>query len=55
MLGTILLVLVLSAVLIVVGAFVEGLIWLLVIGVALFAGTAAIGFVKRKALTKGSR
>lgn len=34
----------------VVGFAVEGLMWIGVIGVVLFVGTAAIGAVRRKAL-----
>ncbi|MEV4604705.1 hypothetical protein AB0K15_46045 [Amycolatopsis sp. NPDC049253] len=35
---------------VVVGIAVKGLVWLLILGVVLFAATAAIGFVKRKSL-----
>lgn len=31
----------------VVGAVVEGLFWLTVVGIVLFAGTAAYGYLKR--------
>ncbi|WP_329073469.1 hypothetical protein [Amycolatopsis sp. NBC_01480] len=35
---------------VVVGIAVKGLVWLLVVGIVLFVATAAVGFVKRKAL-----
>lgn len=47
MLGFIALLLVVWLVLAIVGALVEGLFWLLVIGVVLFVATAAYGWVKR--------
>ncbi|MCZ2857616.1 hypothetical protein [Blastococcus sp. VKM Ac-2987] len=47
MLGLIGLLLVIWLVLAVVGAVVEGLFWLLVVGVVLFLATAAYGWVKR--------
>jgi hypothetical protein len=46
-LGLIALLLVVWLVLAVVGAVVEGLFWLLVVGVALFVATAAFGWVER--------
>lgn len=47
MLGFIALLLVLWLAFMVIGAVVEGLFWLLVIGAALFLATAAFGWVKR--------
>jgi TRAP-type C4-dicarboxylate transport system permease large subunit len=46
-LGFIALLLVVWLVLAVVGAVVEGLFWLLVIGAVLFVATAAFGWTKR--------
>ena len=48
MLGLVLLLLVLWLALSIVGAIVEGLLWLAVIGVLLFLGTAAWGWTKRR-------
>ncbi|MGA5305889.1 hypothetical protein ACPCHT_38760 [Nucisporomicrobium flavum] len=42
--------LVLWLILTVVGFAIKGLIWLAIIGVILFVGTAAIGVVRRKAV-----
>lgn len=42
--------LVLWLILTVVGFAIKGLIWLAIIGIILFVGTAAIGVVRRKAL-----
>ena len=47
MLGIIALLLVIWLAVAVVGAVVEGLFWLLVIGAVLFLATAAYGWVKR--------
>lgn len=47
MLGFIALLLVVWLALSVVGALVEGLFWLLVVGAVLFVATAAFGWVKR--------
>ncbi len=47
MLGFIALLLVIWLVLAVIGAVVEGLFWLLVVGVLLFLATAAYGWIKR--------
>ena len=47
MLGLIVLLLVVWLALAVVGAVVEGLFWLLVVGAVLFVATAAYGWVKR--------
>jgi hypothetical protein len=46
-LGFIALLLVIWLVLAVIGAVVEGLFWLLVVGVLLFLATAAYGWIKR--------
>ncbi|MCZ2849304.1 hypothetical protein [Modestobacter sp. VKM Ac-2978] len=47
MLGFIALLLVLWLAFVVIGAVVEGLFWLLVIGAVLFVATAAFGWMKR--------
>ncbi|WP_040337039.1 hypothetical protein [Candidatus Blastococcus massiliensis] len=47
MLGFIALLLVVWLLLVVVGAVVEGLFWLLVIGAVLFVATAAFGWIRR--------
>lgn len=47
MLGLIALLLVVWLVVVVIGAVVEGLFWLVVIGALLFVATAAYGWVKR--------
>ena len=47
MLGFIALLLVVWLALMVVGAVVEGLFWLIIIGAVLFVATAAFGWVKR--------
>lgn len=44
--------LVLWLVLTVVGFAVEGLVWLGIVGIVLFLGTGAIGFVRRKAINR---
>jgi hypothetical protein len=46
-LGFIALLLVVWLALVIIGALVEGLLWLLVIGIVLFVATAAYGWVKR--------
>ena len=46
-LGFIALLLVVWLAVVVIGAVVEGLLWLLVIGAVLFVATAAFGWVKR--------
>lgn len=51
MLKLIALLLVVWLVIAVVGAIVEGLLWLLFIGIALFLATAVFGWVKRNADT----
>ena len=52
MLGFIALLLVIWLALIVIGAVVEGLFWLFVIGAVLFVATAAFGWVKRHTRTR---
>jgi hypothetical protein len=47
-LGFLALLLVIWIALIVIGAVVKGLLWLLVIGVVLFLITSVIGFVRRR-------
>ena len=47
MLGFIALLLVVWLALVVIGAVVEGLFWLIIIGAVLFVATAAFGWVKR--------
>ena len=47
MLGFIALLLVVWLVVIVIGAVIEGLFWLIVVGAVLFVATAAFGWVKR--------
>ena len=53
MLGLIGLLLVIWLVLIIVGATVKGLLWLLVVGAILFAATVVYGWIKREAFGKG--
>ncbi|TQJ02758.1 hypothetical protein FB471_2503 [Amycolatopsis cihanbeyliensis] len=36
----------------IVGFAVEGLMWIAIVGIVLFVGTAAIGFVRRRALRR---
>ena len=50
MLVLLIVLLVLWLVLTIVGFAVEGLVWLGIIGIVLFLGTAAIGMVRRRAL-----
>ena len=52
MLGLIGLLLLVWLVLVVIGAVVKGLFWLLIIGAVLFVVTAAVGWVKRSALRR---
>ena len=49
MLILVIVLLVLWLILTVVGFAIKGLMWLAIIGIILFAGTAAIGWVRRKA------
>ncbi|MET9002048.1 hypothetical protein [Amycolatopsis sp. Hca4] len=48
--GILVALLVIWAVLVVLGAVVKGLFWLIIVGAVLFVATAVIGFVKREAL-----
>lgn len=50
MLVLIIVLLVLWLILTVVGFAIKGLIWLAIIGIILFVGTAAIGAIRRRAL-----
>jgi hypothetical protein len=50
MLILVVVVLVLWAIAAVVGFAFKGLVWLAIVGIILFAGTAVIGIVRRKAL-----
>lgn len=52
MLVLVIVLLVVWLILAVVGFAIEGLMWLAIIGVILFVGTAAIGVVRRKALRR---
>jgi hypothetical protein len=44
--------LVLWLILTIVGFAIKGLVWLAIIGIVLFLGTSAIGFVRRKASSR---
>lgn len=48
MLGFLALLLVIWIALIVIGAVVKGLLWLIVVGVVLFLITSLVGFVRRR-------
>jgi hypothetical protein len=50
MLVLVIVLLVLWLILTVVGFAIEGLIWLAIIGIILFVGTAAVGAVRRRTL-----
>lgn len=50
MLGFLGLLLVVWLILIILGAVIKGLFWLIAVGVVLFLATAAYGWVKREAL-----
>lgn len=52
MLILIILLLVLWLIAAVVGFAFEGLMWLAIVGIILFVGTAAIGLIRRKALRR---
>ena len=52
MLVLIIVLLVLWLIATVVGFAFKGLLWLAIIGIVLFVGTAAVGFVRRKALRR---
>jgi hypothetical protein len=47
--------LVIWLVLAVVGFAIKGLLWLAIIGIILFVGTAIVGGIRRRALTSGKR
>jgi hypothetical protein len=47
-LGFLLLLLVVWIALIVIGAVIKGLFWLAIVGLLLFLGTAALGWVRRR-------
>ncbi|MFL6143759.1 MAG: hypothetical protein ACJ72N_18090 [Labedaea sp.] len=53
MIGLIVALLVIWLVLSVVGFAVKGLLWLAVIGLVLFVGTAVVGYVRRNAVGRG--
>ncbi|GAA2112185.1 hypothetical protein GCM10009841_35620 [Microlunatus panaciterrae] len=44
--------LVLWVILAIVGFAIKGLFWLAIVGIVLFLGTAAIGFVRRRTTTR---
>jgi hypothetical protein len=44
--------LVLWLILTIVGFAIKGLVWLAIIGIVLFLGTSAVGFVRRKAANR---
>lgn len=48
MIALIVALLVIWLVLSVVGFVVKGLVWLAIVGIVLFLGTAALGFIRRK-------
>ena len=50
MLGFLGLLLVVWLILIILGVFIKGLFWLVIVGVVLFLATAAYGWVKRETL-----
>jgi hypothetical protein len=52
MLVLLIVLLVLWLILAIVGFAIKGLLWLAIIGIVLFVGTAAIGAVRRKALRR---
>lgn len=49
MIGLIVALLVIWVILILLGVFVKGLFWLIVVGAVLFVATAIVGWVKRNA------
>lgn len=53
MLGVLGVLLLIWIILIVIGAVVHALFWLIIVGAVLFVGTAIYGFVKRQALGRG--
>jgi hypothetical protein len=50
MLGILVLLLVIWLACVLVGVFIKGLVWLVIIGAVLFVVTGIVGFVKREAL-----
>lgn len=50
--GFLVLLLVIWLIFIFLGAIIKGLFWLAIIGIVLFLGTAAYGWVKREALRR---
>lgn len=52
MVGFIVLLLVIWIVLAILGVVIKGLLWLAVIGIVLFLGTAAIGWIRRNSINK---
>ena len=52
MLVLLIVLLVLWLILAIVGFAIHGLVWLAIIGIGLFIGTAAIGIVRRRALRR---
>lgn len=52
MLVLVIVLLVLWLILAIVGFAIKGLLWLAIIGIVLFLGTAAIGMVRRRALRR---
>lgn len=52
MLGLIVVLLIVWAVLAILGAVIEGLLWLTLIGVVLFIATVAWGWIKRRTGTR---
>ncbi|HEU5472573.1 MAG TPA: hypothetical protein VFV67_18145 [Actinophytocola sp.] len=55
MLGLIVALLVVWLVLSVLGFAFEGLLWLAIIGIILFIGTAAFGYLRRSSFSRGPR
>ena len=53
MIGLIVALLVIWLVLSVVGFAVKGLVWLAIIGIILFVGTAAVGYFRRNTVGRG--
>ncbi|BBX26844.1 hypothetical protein [Mycolicibacterium alvei] len=49
MIGLIVALLVIWVILILLGVFIKGLFWLIVVGAVLFVATAIVGWVKRNA------
>lgn len=55
MLGPIWALLSLGTLLILIGGLVGGMIWLLVLGILVFLGTSAIGYIRRRELSLTKR